>query len=61
MIFRCFRGKKTLNINSPHHMKPFNIKNNRFGGRIPHQQTFIFSKSESGNLISLLQPKKTEK
>jgi hypothetical protein len=33
-------------------MRPFNIKNNCFGGQNPHQQTFSLSKLESNNLLS---------
>jgi len=33
-----FKVKKTYtrNLNFPRHMKPFDTKNNRFGGQIPH-------------------------
>jgi hypothetical protein len=60
MIFYVFSKlkKKTYNLNSPRHIEPFGIKNDRFGGRIPHQHTLYLSKPESDYLLSLLQPKK---
>jgi hypothetical protein len=31
-FFRCFQGKKTLNLNSSHYLRPFDIKINCFSG-----------------------------
>ena len=42
-------------------MEPFHTKNNCFGGWIPQQRTLFFSKQESDDLLSLLQPKKDRK
>jgi hypothetical protein len=58
-LFRCFQCKKTRNLNSLHHIEPFDKKKNYcFGGRIPHQRTLSLSELESNNLISLLQWKR---
>jgi hypothetical protein len=41
----CFLGtsrlKKTPNLNSPHHVRPFDTKTNRFGGRNRHNNNFL--------------------
>jgi hypothetical protein len=42
-FFRCSKEKRTLNLNSPHHMKPFNIKIDCFDGRNLHQRQFSLS------------------
>jgi len=49
---------KTPILNSPHHMKPFNIKIDCFGGlNLPQQQLSLF-KPKFNDLLSLLHPKK---
>jgi hypothetical protein len=39
-IFRFFQGNKTLNLNSPNYMEPFDTKVDCFGGRNCYQQKF---------------------
>ena len=57
-LYFFFQGKKTHNLNSHHHMKPFDIKINCFGGLNLSQQQHFLYKSESGDLIFLLYQKK---
>jgi hypothetical protein len=57
-FLRVFQVKKHIIFNSSNHTEPFNTKNDRFGGQIPHQQIHSLFKPESSDLLSLLQPKK---
>jgi hypothetical protein len=58
-FFMCFQSKKKIsNLNYPRHIEPFGIKNDHFGGWIPHQHTLSLSKPEFDDFLSLLQPKK---
>jgi hypothetical protein len=53
---------KIPNLNSPHHMKPFDIKIDCFGGlNLPQQQQLSLSKPESNDLFSLFHEKKQKK
>lgn len=54
-------SKETPNLNSPHNMKPFDIKINHFSGQNHCQQQPFLSTPEFGDSPLSSHPKRTEK